>query len=142
MRFLVRKRRQTPGVIIIALIDVLIVMLIFLMVTTTFKQHPALKLTLPESSQAKKTGSSQDAVLIISVDTEGDLRLGGNEKALSPEELLSALKAEVQKNPLVKVAIRGDENAPWGKIVKVLDVAKDANLKVANAFTKPAEQTP
>ena len=44
MRFFIRKRKQTPTVIIVALIDILIVLLIFLMVTTTFKQQPALKL--------------------------------------------------------------------------------------------------
>ena len=54
MRFYIRKRRQAPAVIIVALIDILIVLLIFLMVTTTFKQQPALKLALPESSQAKR----------------------------------------------------------------------------------------
>ena len=60
MHFFVRKRKQTPAVIIVALIDVLIVLLIFLMVTTTFKQHPALKLALPESSQAHKTGANEN----------------------------------------------------------------------------------
>ena len=53
MRFFVRKRRQTPTVIIVALIDVLIVLLIFLIVTPTFKQQPSLRLALPESSQAQ-----------------------------------------------------------------------------------------
>ena len=57
MRFYVRKRRQAPSVIIVALIDILIVLLIFLMVTSTFKQQPVLKLALPESSQAQKTGA-------------------------------------------------------------------------------------
>ena len=59
MRFLIHKRRNTPTVIIVALVDVLIVLLIFLMVTTTFKQQSALKLTLPESSQAKKSGANK-----------------------------------------------------------------------------------
>ena len=65
MRFYVRKRRQVPAVIIVALIDVLIVLLIFLMVTTTFKQQPALKLALPESSQAQKSGANESAPLIV-----------------------------------------------------------------------------
>ena len=63
MQFLVHKRRQTPAVIIVALIDVLIVLLIFLLATTTFKQQPSLKLALPESSQAQKTGANESAPL-------------------------------------------------------------------------------
>ena len=46
--------------IIVALIDILIVMLIFIIVTSTFKQQPALKLALPESSQAKKSGATEE----------------------------------------------------------------------------------
>ena len=68
MRFSVRKRRTAPAVIIVALIDVLVVLLIFLMVTTTFKQQPALRLALPESSQAQKTGASESAPLIVSAE--------------------------------------------------------------------------
>ena len=54
MRFTTRKQRQAPAVIIISLIDILIVLLIFLMVTTTFKQFPAVKLTLPEAKQPNR----------------------------------------------------------------------------------------
>ena len=61
MRFSVRKRRQAPAVIIIALIDILIVLVIFLIVTTTFKQQPSLKIVLPESSQAQKSGAKEAA---------------------------------------------------------------------------------
>ena len=64
MRFYVRKRRQAPAVIIVALIDILIVLLIFLLVTTTFKQQPALKLSLPESSQAQKSGANETPPLV------------------------------------------------------------------------------
>ena len=81
MRFFVRKRRQTPTVIIVALIDILIVLLIFLMVTTTFKQHPALRLALPESTQAMKTGAHETSPLVVSVDAQGNLRLGADATA-------------------------------------------------------------
>jgi biopolymer transport protein ExbD len=72
MNFSIRKRRQTPTVIIVALIDVLIVLLIFLMVTTTFKQQPSLRLALPESTQAQKSGANENnTVLIVSIDEHG-----------------------------------------------------------------------
>src|SRR5436190_5462549 len=65
MQFTTRKRRQAPAVIIISLIDILIVLLIFLMVTTTFKQRPTVKITLPESKQAKAGGSEDGLVVTI-----------------------------------------------------------------------------
>jgi len=84
MRFPIRKRRQTPAVIVVALIDVLIVMLIFLLVTTSFKQQPALRLALPESTAAAKTGANEDVPLIVSVDDKGNIRFGQTERRSQP----------------------------------------------------------
>jgi biopolymer transport protein ExbD len=91
MRFFIRKRRSTPTIIIVALIDVLIVLLIFLMVTTTFKQQSALKLALPESSQSEKAGASEDAPLIVSIDPQGNLRLGQEALPMTVEGLRLSL---------------------------------------------------
>src|SRR2546425_8650491 len=99
MRFFIRKRRQPPAVIIVALVDVLIVLLIFLMVTTTFKQQPALKLALPESSQAKKTGANESAPLVVTIDEKGGLRLGVESRPVTVDRLKSELLALVAKNP-------------------------------------------
>src|SRR5262245_9839071 len=87
MRFYVSRKKQAPAVIIVALIDILIVLLIFLMVTTTFKQQPALKLALPESSQAQKTGAQESPPLVVSVDAGGNLRLGPDAKPMTAEKL-------------------------------------------------------
>ena len=136
MRFFIRKRRSTPTIIIVALIDVLIVLLIFLMVTTTFKQQSALKLALPESSQSEKAGASEDAPLIVSIDPQGNLRLGPESLPVTVEGLKSELTTRTAKNPDLKLAINADKAAPFGQIVKVMDAAKDAKIKAVNAFTK------
>lgn len=138
MRFFVRKRRQTPTVIIVALIDVLIVMLIFLMVTTAFKQQPALKLALPESSQALKSGAQEDAPMVVTVDPQGNLRFGADARPVSAEGLKQQLLDAASKNPQVKLAISADKSAPFGQIVKVMDAAKEANIRTVSAFTKEA----
>jgi len=138
MRFFVRKHRGTPSVIIVALIDVLIVMLIFLMVTTTFKQQPALRLALPESSQARKSGADETAPLIVSVDALGNLRLGADALPMTADRLKEELVTRAQKEPELKLAISADKAAPFGQIVKVMDAAKEAKIKLVNAFTKEA----
>jgi len=140
MRFRVRQRRQPPAIIIVALIDILIVLLIFLMVTTTFKQQPALKLALPESSQAIKTGASEQAPLIISIDPQGVLRLGADNRAVTLDRLREQLVEAVSKNPDIRLAISADKTAPWGQVVKVMDAAKEAKVKtgMVNAFMREA----
>jgi biopolymer transport protein ExbD len=137
MRFFIRKKHQPPAVIIVALIDVLIVVLIFLMVTTTFKKpQPSLKLALPESSQATKAGASETPPLVVIIEETGNLRLGPEAIPVTLDRLKSELLAEIAKNPQLKLTLNADKKAPFGQIVKVMDIAKEAQLKTISAFTK------
>ncbi|HEX7470628.1 MAG TPA: biopolymer transporter ExbD [Verrucomicrobiae bacterium] len=138
MKFLVRKRRTAPAVIIVALIDVLIVLVIFLLVTTTFKQQPAMHLTLPESTQALKSGANENPPLVVSIGADGGLHIGfgANADVIMPGELRGRLQQEAAKNPQLKLAVRADKSAPWGRVVNVIDAAKDAKIKLVSAFTK------
>ena len=136
MQFRAHRRRQAPTVIIVALIDVLIVLLIFLMVTTTFRQQPALRLALPESSQAHRSGANEEAPMVVSVDAQGNLRFGPQAQPVTPEQLKTELTSLAEKKPEVKVAISADKSAPFGEIIKVMDAAKEAHIKIVNAFTK------
>ena len=141
MRFYVRKRRQAPAIIIVALVDILIVLLIYLMVTTTFKQQPALKLALPESSQAQKTGARENAPLIIIIEATGNLRFGQEAKPVTLDRLKEDLVAEVAKRSDVKVAISADKSAPFGQFIKVKDAVSEVGIKQLTVFTKePAKQ--
>jgi biopolymer transport protein ExbD len=134
MHFYVRKRRNTPTVIIVALIDVLIVLVIFLLVTTTFKQQSALKLQLPESAEAQKQGANENPPFIVSVNTNGIYFV--DKLPVTFDQLENALKAAAAKNPNLVLAINADEQAPWGKIVKVRDAAAAAKIKSLVALTK------
>jgi biopolymer transport protein ExbD len=136
MRFLIHKRRNTPTIIIVALVDVLIVLLIFLMVTTTFKQQSALKLKLPESSQAKKEGATENPPLVVSIDTNGVYYLDKQPKTY--EQLKSELLLQAAKNPKLILAINADEKAPWGKVVKIRDAAAEAKITSLVAYTREA----
>ena len=122
--------------IIVALIDVLIVLLIFLMVTSTFKQQPSLRLALPESSQAQKTGESETAPLVVSIDAQGNLRVGADAHPVTSDQLKSELASMAEKKADLKLAISADKAAPFGEIIKVMDAAKEAHIKMVNAFTK------
>jgi biopolymer transport protein ExbD len=141
MRFYVRKRRTTPAVIIVALIDVLIVLVIFLLVTTTFRQQQYM-VKLAESSQAQKTGANENPPLEVSIGKDGSLRFGSgpNGVPVTPEQLSARLHEAVAKNPDVTLAINADENAPWGKVVKVRDAAAEAKIKKLIANTKQASK--
>jgi biopolymer transport protein ExbD len=108
------------------------------MVTTAFKQQPALKLALPESSQAQKTGAQEHPPLVITIEPNGNLRLGPEGRPVTLDSLKEALKEAVSTTADLKLAISADKSAPFGQIVKVMDAAKAAGIKAVNAFTKEA----
>ncbi len=137
MRFHPPKRRGPPSVIIVSLIDVLIVVLIFMMVATTFKQHPALKLALPESRQSNQVSGMIDHLVVTINQREPFLYLG--QRPVTLERLKSELKGSANRNAQVSLAIRADQNAPFGQIVKVMDAAKEAGIKTVSAFTRSAQ---
>jgi biopolymer transport protein ExbD len=145
MRFLQHKRRTAPAVIIVALIDVLIVLLIFLICTTTFRQQPALRLALPESSTALKSGVNENPPLLVSIEANGALRYGkANEVArvILPNnlknEIIKDAEAARAMGHEATLAINADKSAPWGQIVRVMDIAKSANIKISSAYMKEA----
>ena len=137
MQFLTRKHRQPPSIIIVSLIDILIVLLIFLMVTTTFKQQPALKLALPESSQPRE-GASEARLVVTVGPTQPHFYLGAQPVTL--DQLQRELSSRAAQDPQVALSIRADAAAPFGQIVKVMDAAKAARIKSVNAFTRTSQR--
>ena len=136
MRFTQGRRRTAPSVIIVSLIDVLLVVLIFLMVSTTFRQTPAVKLVLPESRQAEKTGSSPDKLLVTVAKAPPHLFLG--QRPVTFETLQKELLALAASNTNLMLSIQADEGAPWGQIVKVMDAAKAAKVRTVDAVMRNA----
>ena len=115
----------------------LIVLVIFLLVTTTFKQQAALKLQLPESLQAQKTGANENPPLEVNIAADGKYSVGNLPKTIG--EIKSELKVRVAKNPDLVLAINAASNAPWGNVVEIRDAAAEAKIKTLIANLK---QTP
>ena len=138
MRFMrQQKRRRTPTVIIVSLIDVLLVVLIFLMISTTLKNEPpAIKVSLPESNQAKP-GVTEEKPVVISVSSNAPY-FYLQEKPITFDRLQKELTAAVDRNPQTSAMIKADKRAPWGEVLKVLDATKAAKVAAKIITEKPA----
>ena len=137
MNFSVHKRRRAPSVIIVSLIDVLLVVLIFLMVTTAFKDTPAFKITLPETTrQAPKPGVTDNPPLIITITTNAPHFYLGK-MAVTLGRLKTELLQRGKENPKLIVAIRADDQAAYGNVVKVTEAAQAAQVAEVRTFLKP-----
>jgi biopolymer transport protein ExbD len=132
MRFAVRKKRA-PSIIIVSLVDILTILLIFFVVSTTFKKdQPEVQINLPES----KTATAQPAELehaVVSVDANDDVKLDGH--TIAVEQLEGAVRdlPPARKSAL---ALQADKKASFGAIIKVMDALKLAGVKNLPAFTR------
>ncbi len=138
MNFLPRRRRR-PEVIIVSLIDIFAILLIFVIVTTTFKSElPAVTIKLPDSKTAVAAEKGDEA-LRLSISEKEEIFLGA--KKVTIEELRSELE-KLQKLPRPpKLALATDKRAPFGTVIAVLDALKQAGVKGdLTAFTEQSDK--
>jgi biopolymer transport protein ExbD len=132
------RRRRTPQVIIVSLIDIFAILLIFVIVTTTFKTaQPEVTIKLPESKTAVAAEKLKEPVL-LSIAENDDLFLAA--KKLTLDELKPAVQALMRENPPPILALNADKKAAFGTVIKVLDILKEAGVKGSlSAFTETAK---
>lgn len=131
MKIAVRKRRA-PSIIIVSLVDILTILLIFFVVSTTFKRdQPEVQINLPESETATKAPAEIDHA-IVSVDANDEVLLDG--RPLPVEELENAVR-EIILAKKSSLALQADKKASFGMIIKVMDALKLAGVKNLPAFT-------
>lgn len=125
-----------PSVIIVSLIDILAILLIFVIVTTTFRRdQPEIVIKLPESTSAVAAPNpAQPAVLSIGPKGESEIFL--EKEHVTLEDLKAALTEMLRVTPDRPLALQADTNAPFGVIIKVLDILKEAGVKNLPAFTE------
>jgi len=132
VNFAVRKRRA-PSIIIVSLVDILTILLIFFVVSTTFKKdQPEVQINLPESKTATKTPAELEHA-IVSVDEVDTVKLDGNPIEINELQQAVSNLAPTKKSSL---ALQADKKASFGTIIKVMDALKLAGVRNLPAFTR------
>ena len=131
-----------PRIRIINLVDVLFILLIFFIATTTFRvasqQPSAVKLALPEAKSAEAVGKQKSNQVRITVATDGTVYLGQDK--ISTGKLERALADAKAKNPDIILELSADKSVSYGVIVGVVDAARVAGIRNITAFTKKSVQ--
>jgi biopolymer transport protein ExbD len=135
------RHREDPEINLISLIDVLLVLLIFFMISTTFQQEGRVKVQLPQASQVALPPSAHEP-LVITVTAEGNYRV--NERALinaSPDTLRAALlkEAGTDRGP---ITIRADARSTHQAVVTAMDVAGHLGFSQLNIATVHEDAPP
>ncbi len=123
-----RGRRDEPEINLIPFIDVLLVVLIFLMLTTTYSRYSELQITLPVADSDKPIDRPNE--ILVSVTADGLYSI--NRKPVqgrSVEQLAASLRAAADGSPNSIVIVSADASAAHQSVVNVMDAARRANLQ-------------
>ena len=112
-----------PEINLIPFIDVLLVVLIFLMISTTFTRYQELAIILPTANGA----ASQSEVKQIHIAVSRDGRFAINGKVTDRSQLSNSLNS-INKDNAIQVNIDADAKAPHQTVMSALEAARDANL--------------
>jgi biopolymer transport protein ExbD len=120
------ERRRAPVLLdLTPLIDVVFLLLIFFMVSTTFVQDAAgLKIDLPRSDNRDAIDAKQD----VSIRVAADGSVFVDDAGVTLESLREHLAAAAKKNPETMVVLEADQAVDHGRVVEVLDLARDLGL--------------
>ena len=122
MQFKEQKRRRT-SINITSLIDVLFILLIFFMVSSSFIEQPGMKLELP-TTQSREVARLENLVMHISQD--GEIFLGDTPVTL--ETLGTEIEAMIPNIEEKTLVLKADKETSHGKIVEIMDIAKRSGL--------------
>ena len=117
------KRRRRVIINITSLIDVLFLLLIFFMVTSTFLEQPGMKLELPS---AKSAEVSQVEKLVLYLGPGGEIMF--NDRAVTLDDLLGVIEEAVPQAAEKTLVLKADKTVQHGTVVAVMDIAKRAGL--------------
>lgn len=110
------------------LIDVVFLLLIFFMVSTTFDRHAKLKVELPEAS-AEKEQQQIDEPVVLSIDAEGNYFINDRQVVNTTlETLKTALQKSVADRKDVSLVLRADAKTPHQSVVRAMDAASQLGL--------------
>ncbi len=125
MSLVIRPHRRKPEINIVPLVDVLIVLIFFFLVSMQFRNLTTLNLVLPKIETAGK--NKQIEQIEIAVDAEGQFYFSGN--LVSKEALQAAVKIQAGFDKEVPVLVMADEETYLKSVTFIMDVCREAGLE-------------
>ena len=140
MNFRQRREGDEPDINLIPMIDVLLVVLIFLMVSTTYVKRTALKVDLPQGSAGQSQQTVTERIITIRISADGQYALNDKQDPLNEaslrvqlQSLAAAQGASAQDKP--RVSIEADAATSHQAVVTAMDAAAAAGLSRVSIIT-------
>jgi biopolymer transport protein ExbD len=127
MNFQRRQAQEEPEINLIPMIDVLLVVLIFLMVTTTYAKFSELQINLPQANG--EASKEKPAQITVSVDAVGNYQVNANTiNFTNVTNLAQTLKQEAKGSADTVIIINADAKATHQSVVNVMEAGREAGL--------------
>ncbi len=136
LRMLPERNTKKPEIVLTNLIDVILLMVFFFMITTSFaKQTQKIPLQLPTSSTAVVTGQEN---LTVQVGADGRMFVGKD--AVTLADVPAKIGAWVQAQPDRPVVLEADVKLDYGKVVQVLEAIRQGGGQNIGISTIPEKK--
>ena len=123
-----RKQKINAEFSMASMTDMIFLLLIFFMITSTVVVPNAIKVVLPQSSQ--QTSAKPLVRVVIDADLNYYVALGNErESQISFEEIIPFLQKSFSEEPELYVALYADETIPYSEVVKVLNIANENQFR-------------
>ena len=133
-----RRAKISPNFSMASMTDVIFLLLIFFMITSTVVSPNAIKVLLPQGKQ--QTSAKPLTRVIIDKELNYYAAFGNDrEQPVSLDELPGFLRSCADREPEMYVTLYADESVPYGEIVRVLNIANENQYKMVLA-TRPPEK--
>lgn len=127
----------SPAIDLTPIIDMVFLLLIFFLVTTTYHQvEREMQIALPEAESGAPISVALRE-LVVNIASDGSVIVAGG--AMSLENLRALVTQAVEANPNQKVTVRADRDASYGVVARVLDVCKASGVSEPFLDTVPMQ---
>lgn len=127
--------RRKALINITSLIDVVFLLLLFFVVTSTFLERPGLDLSLPAASPTEVARRDE---VTVELDADGATWLDG--ARLEPADLETGIERALASAGTERVVLEADERVPHGRVVEAMDAARRAGATGLVVATRPREE--
>ena len=117
------------------LIDVVLLLLIFFMLSSSFVFNPGVKVDLPEYTSRESLNQSD---LVVTISKEGLYLF--NDNSILLRELKSKFNQAASENPNARLILKAANEVPHGVVVKVMVMAKEAGIENQAFATRPKQE--
>jgi biopolymer transport protein ExbD len=122
--FNARRPRRRPRINITSLIDVMFLLLIFFMVSSTFREQYGIDITLPEAETASEQDVDQHEIVVTE---DGALFFG--DQRVDEAGLREAMTRQLEAKPDSVFVLRADEKADFGLALRAMDIARSLGAR-------------